>query len=227
MVVTDAGCGVPDHVVGEIVATGAGWCWILGSAGPFHLSGPMGVRGPRTVRCASDPPGAVGDPVALNVDVERWRAATPGPPALPHARRALARTLARATERDPADLAGLSMSDAIAVHGGRGAGLTPEGDDLLMGLVAGRRAVANPRARDEAALLADWATDAAGEPSRALLCHAARGELVEPAHDALAALLGADAEGLGVATPILLAWGASSGRALLAGLAAGVWGPTP
>lgn len=224
MEVTDAGCGVPDRVEGETVATGAGWAWVLGPDGPVHLTGPAGVRGPVTVRCSTDPRWELGDAVSLDIDLERWHGESPGRPAAEDARRALAGTVSPVTGRDPADLAALPMVDAISAHGGRGDGLTPEGDDLLMGLVAGRSAIRHPGATAESAALTDWAMREAGEPSRTLLGHAARGELIEPAHDALAALLAADPDGLRAATPGLLAWGASSGRALLAGLAAGVWG---
>lgn len=224
MTVLDAGCGVPDHVAGDIVAAGPGWLWMLTAAGPVQVTGPVGVRGPLSVRCAADPQGAVGEQMSLAITVERWKASPAPGPAPRAARRALVESLVPHPADHPAELANLSMEQAIVAHGGRGDGLTPEGDDLLLGLVAGRTAVAGQDAREEAALLDAWAVRAAGEPSRSLLRHAVRGELIEPAHDALAALVSADAERLEEAMPLLLGWGASSGRAVLAGLAAGVWG---
>ena len=116
----------------------------------------------------------------------------------------------------------LTMAEAFHRHGGRGPGLTPEGDDLLMGLVAGRRAARRPGADHEAAELTAWAERAAGEPSRSLLRHAAAGELVEPAHDVLAAAAADDPGALSDAARELVSWGASSGRALLTGLVAGM-----
>lgn len=224
MEVADAGCGVPDRVRGVAVATGVGWLWLNGAQGPVQVTGPAGLRGPLTVRCQADPRATVGEAVAFAVGVPRWRA-DPLPSRGPRGtRRRLAESLAPLTGRDPAMTAERDMSALIHDHGGRGTGLTPEGDDLLMGIVAGRLAVAAPGAAEDARLLGEWAAASAGEPSRSLLLHAARGELIEPAHDALAALVRADAAALAPAAARLVRWGASSGRALLAGLAGGVWG---
>ncbi len=90
---------------------------------------------------------------------------------------------------------------------GRGAGLTPAGDDLLAGYAAGLRLFWN-RARD-AQEVAEAAAVRTTSLSATLLRHAARGELPEPAHDLLER---------GDPEP-LRRFGHSSGRALLAGLA--------
>ena len=97
--------------------------------------------------------------------------------------------------------------DPIALLG-RGRGLTPEGDDVTIGYVAGRFLLGRP----------GWPLPsvsmlrAAGRTtslSRTLLIHAARGELPEPAHGLLQQ---------GDVDPIL-GLGHSSGRAMLLGLA--------
>jgi hypothetical protein len=90
---------------------------------------------------------------------------------------------------------------------GRGAGLTPAGDDLLAGYVAGLTLFLG--ARDEALAIAERAAPRTTSLSATLLRHAARGELPEPAHALLAR---------GDARP-LRAFGHSSGTWLLAGLA--------
>ena len=90
---------------------------------------------------------------------------------------------------------------------GRGGGLTPSGDDVLCGYVAGL-VLWHSRAGDAASI----ATAAAARTtllSATLLGHAARGELPEPAH---ALLERGDPEPL-------RRFGHSSGRAILLGLA--------
>ena len=90
---------------------------------------------------------------------------------------------------------------------GRGGGLTPSGDDVLCGYVAGL-VLWHGRAGDAASI----ATAAAARTtllSATLLRHAARGELPEPAH---ALLERGDPEPL-------RRFGHSSGRAILLGLA--------
>jgi Protein of unknown function (DUF2877) len=89
---------------------------------------------------------------------------------------------------------------------GRGPGLTPDGDDLITGYVAGL--VLFHRRTPEGALLAEAAAERTTSLSATLLRHAARGELPEPAHAYLEH--GSEAE--------LMAWGHSSGRMLLTGL---------
>jgi hypothetical protein len=90
---------------------------------------------------------------------------------------------------------------------GRGSGLTPSGDDILIGYVAGLALFHGDRATARAiAAVARRRTTAL---SATLLRHAAEGELPEPAHAALER---------GDVAP-LLSWGHSSGRSLLVGLA--------
>ncbi len=98
---------------------------------------------------------------------------------------------------------------------GRGAGLTPAGDDLLCGYVAG---LVLWHGRDlEAAAIAAAAAVRTTSLAATLLRHAAAGELPEPAH----ALLQEGDPGP------LRAFGHSSGRALMYGLALGCSAPGP
>ena len=90
---------------------------------------------------------------------------------------------------------------------GRGGGLTPSGDDVLCGYVAGL-VLWHGRAGD-AASIATAAAERTTLLSATLLRHAARGELPEPAH---ALLERGDPEPL-------RSFGHSSGRAILLGLA--------
>lgn len=89
---------------------------------------------------------------------------------------------------------------------GCGEGLTPSGDDLLLGFVAGL--VLFRHSRGLARHIAESAARRTTALSATLLRHAARGEVPEPVH---ALLERGDAGPLG-------RWGASSGRHLLHGL---------
>jgi hypothetical protein len=130
--------------------------------------------------------------------------------------------------------------------GGRGPGLTPEGDDVLAGLLLVVAAAAQPDAdvaadttaprvgpdasRPDAARRADvrdrLAEVAAGVRTTtiasAFLKWAARGQCIAPAHEALADLAVQGAHATTPACDRLTAIGASSGRALLTGIRLGL-----
>jgi hypothetical protein len=111
----------------------------------------------------------------------------------------------------PAALVRLSVDRRFALEpvrlAGRGAGLTPSGDDLLCGYAAGL--VLWHGRSEEATAIAGAAAALTTLLSGTLLRHAARGELPEPAH---ALLERGDPEPL-------RRFGHSSGRAILLGLA--------
>lgn len=94
----------------------------------------------------------------------------------------------------------------VAVIAGKGPGLTPAGDDLLAGYVAGLVLLHGQRSR--ASRLAERAASQTTAFSATLLRHAARGEVPEPVHILLAS---------GDSRP-LLAFGHSSGSWWLRGL---------
>ncbi len=98
------------------------------------------------------------------------------------------------------------VPDPIALAG-RGEGLTPAGDDLLIGYTAGL--VLFQHARRLAVAVAAAAGSRTTALSRTLLVHAAQGELPEPAHAFL---------GTGDPAP-LLRFGHTSGRWMILGLA--------
>jgi hypothetical protein len=98
------------------------------------------------------------------------------------------------------------MPDPLALAG-HGAGLTPYGDDVLAGYAAGLVLWHGDRRR--AAAIAEAAAARTTLLSATLLRHAARGELPEPAHALLEH---------GDPAP-LLAFGHSSGRGIVLGLA--------
>lgn len=169
---------------------------------PAAVSGGALVVGPLRIELAGarDAPApragelAVGWSVALEAARD---AVAPAPPALASGIAALA--------------AG-DLAHAVAQLAGRGDGLTPAGDDVLAGFAAWRwscgRPVALPAQRC-APLGRDY-----------LRC-AERGELPEPAAAVLNAIRDADPRRAARSAARLADWGASSGAALLWGIAAG------
>jgi hypothetical protein len=182
------------------------------------------------------------------VRVVRWRRARPALRAVtPDALRAAAGSaeahLAARAPALPADLHAVvrdvtgalgtgEVADAVELvrRGllGRGPGLTPSGDDLLAGLIAGVASLgaalgvaggALTRRVDELAdALVVVAPEATTAISATLLDHAARGEVAVPAAQLLHALTG-DGPVAG-ALDRLLTFGSSSGRDLAVGLLA-------
>ncbi len=105
---------------------------------------------------------------------------------------------------------------ATARLAGRGEGLTPAGDDVLAGFVAWRWAGGAP--------LALPARRCAPLGREYLRC-AERGELAQPAAAVMAAIRAGDATAAGRRAAGLAEWGASSGAALLWGMAAAAAAP--
>lgn len=126
---------------------------------------------------------------------------------------------------DPATAAQLARRTLL----GRGPGLTPSGDDVLAGLLAGVRLLGQAAPQDttgslvpavtrSGAAIAAAGTTSTTALSAALLQHAVRGEIAVPAERVLVALTGHRA--LVPALDRLLAIGSSSGRDLTLGLLA-------
>jgi hypothetical protein len=158
---------------------------------------------------------------ALRIDLSRARDA---PPPVPHAgslapgwRAALAAALdvvAPAPRQLAPGLDALAAGDlaaGVAALAGRGDGLTPAGDDALAGFAAWRwtrgAAVSFPAER-------------CAPLGREYLRGAERGELPQPAVAVLEAVLTGDPSAAARRARGLASWGASSGAALLWGLAA-------
>jgi hypothetical protein len=109
-----------------------------------------------------------------------------------------------------------AAEEAAAALVGLGAGLTPSGDDALVGftaaLTAARATLARPIARA--------AADAGARTTlvaRTYLDHAARGEYAERVHDLTAAVAAGDA----TAVARGMSWGATSGADLVLGILLG------
>jgi hypothetical protein len=122
----------------------------------------------------------------------------------------------------------LGVGDLAAMLGaagaliGRGPGLTPSGDDLLVGFSAALTATGHPLGRPFARGVAERARGATTDIAWAYLDHAARGEYAEHVHAVLRALLvGSDGD-LAIAVGRALAWGATSGADALTGIAVAI-----
>ena len=110
------------------------------------------------------------------------------------------------------------VADAVAALAGRGGGLTPAGDDVLAGFAAWRH-------RDgRAAALSGTGAGRCSPIGIAYLRCAERGELPEPAARAMRAVRDGDVRLARIRARALSAWGASSGAAILWGIAAAAEG---
>jgi hypothetical protein len=120
-------------------------------------------------------------------------------------------------------LAGNRRAAHLAARGliGLGSGLTPSGDDVLVGIEAALRALAGPMAGFLGGAIHD-VNDRTTVIAATFLRHAAAGEFAERIQVLLAALLGHEDEALPVAIQRAVAWGATSGTDCLLGVLLGL-----
>jgi hypothetical protein len=104
---------------------------------------------------------------------------------------------------------------------GLGPGLTPSGDDVLVGIEGALHALAQPSAGFLALAIGD-VEERTTDLAATLLRHAAAGEFAERLHTLLAALLGSDDESIPAAIGRAVAWGATSGTDCLLGVMIGL-----
>ena len=100
---------------------------------------------------------------------------------------------------------------------GRGAGLTPAGDDIITGAEAALHALAHPMAGFAGAVLADVESRTT-EVAAAMLRHAASGAFAERIHRLIQAILVDDLAPVGDPLRGAADWGATSGLDTLAGV---------
>jgi hypothetical protein len=222
LVVSEAGLGALGCEEGRVQAAGGGWAWLLGPRGPVHLTGAAGPRGPLTAVVDRVPALEPGARVRLDLGRARvWRTPPAPAPAAPDRIAAACAAVSAHRWNDPRALALGAEPLRRSIEGliGRGPGLTPAGDDALLGYLLARRALCGAApVRAEAALVLWAARRATGGPSRALLRWAARGEAPEPAAAMLAALLRAEGPALAPALRRLGAYGRTTGPAILTGM---------
>lgn len=220
----DVGLGVRevlDHPAeGRVVAVYSRAAYLQFPGGLLAVTSARAPAGPLHLRYPALPALRLGAPVwtdgfrltgpgwAVALDAPTWvgELSPPLPPAI--------------AVPDLAELAGLA-----ARLGGRGPGLTPAGDDVLAGALLAARARCGPAAEPELSAVA--ASVRTTDPAAAFLAWAARGQCIEPAHAVLLALAAGDECRARAAAARLVAVGASSGAALLAGLRLGRPSRTP
>ena len=112
-------------------------------------------------------------------------------------------------------------ADVAARLIGLGPGLTPSGDDVLVGIEAALHALAQPSAGFLALAIGD-VEERTTTLAATLLRHAAAGEFAERLHTLLAALLGSNDEMIPAAIGRAAAWGATSGTDCLLGVLIGL-----
>jgi hypothetical protein len=126
--------------------------------------------------------------------------------------------------------ASLRTRDTVAAHRhgagliGLGPGLTPSGDDYVLGL-ATACALLGPRAAAQRQILAGVIDDNAARTndiSHAAMAHAVRGRVRQSLVDLAIALADGDRAALGLRADRVIAIGATSGTDILAGLLAGL-----
>jgi hypothetical protein len=105
---------------------------------------------------------------------------------------------------------------------GLGTGLTPSGDDYLVGLLAALEATADPVHSSLATAIADGLPGRTTAVGEALIGHAVRGEFSERLHEVLIALAGGRPRDLARPIERAMAYGATSGSDTLVGLFAGL-----
>ncbi len=112
---------------------------------------------------------------------------------------------------------------AVAATGliGLGPGLTPSGDDALVGIEAALHALDSPMA-GFLSLALDDVEDRTTALAATLLRHAAAGEFAERLHTLIRALLGPDDGAIAMAIDRATAWGATSGTDSLVGVLIGL-----
>lgn len=118
-----------------------------------------------------------------------------------------------------ADLAGISTASAALA--GTGVGLTPSGDDFLIGIIFGIYAtLPQALARSLARVILHASTGRTNRISQAWLAAAAEGQAIRAWHDLVAAILSGDRPSVDQASQNLIELGHTSGADALTGFAA-------
>jgi hypothetical protein len=139
----------------------------------------------------------------------------PGDPWLARARVLIGTQLTALTAGDVA-----TAVDATVGLIGLGVGLTPSGDDYLVGLLAGLEASGNPARNVLAAAIATQAPGRTTTIGVSMLVHATRGAFAERLHDVLVAIASGRQDALSTLVGRAVAYGATSGSDTLVGMLA-------
>jgi len=239
MTTVDVGMGVRELTAepgtGTVVAVYDTAAYVRGAGGLFALTSTAAPPGPIHLRCRTLPEATTSETVWLDEDAvagagwsaglraPTWRPTLPDPsafgavPDVPPAE-LLDGPLPDAWPDHGDVLAAGDLTRAAEVLGGRGAGLTPAGDDVLAGILLSAATLWGPTPSAADAAKAARTNDIAA----AFLHWAARGQSIAPVHDLLHALACDDAAAARQALAALRSFGASSGSDLAYGLTLGL-----
>ncbi len=237
-------------VVGDVVERFSSGCYVrfgdelvaVGNVprGPLHVVVDGAQRdlgsGRSVMLRAGGPPATIAETAianALVIDLSRARLWAPSPPRGDE----LAALSASCSSLDVDALVASDLADvwdsacasiragdaqrAVEQLQGRGAGLTPTGDDVIAGLLLADAWTRPDRIAEERRIELAGAVRTTSL-SLSFLRWAAVGQSIEPVHRLVVAAASRDPERFAAATEAVAAIGGSSGRALLAGLAAGL-----
>jgi len=217
-----AGPGVPNELAGEVRVVTNDAAWIWAEHGPVVISSATALAGPITA-CTMPPEElARGHRVFLNHSDASGGDVVPAAPGYSGSPEVDRVELESGWLSERAEsLASGPAADVAAEIAGWGPGLTPSGDDVLIGYVLARRTVQREGHAGEVDDIVEVMRDRSGEPSLSLVRWAAKGQAFAVVMAALEALL-ENAPGDHRAVAALGSLGHESGRATLVGLAAGL-----
>jgi hypothetical protein len=201
------GLAIPDAAVRIDLSRALVWSPVLPAAARFTAAAELARTAAAARRLAADltPEGGLAPMLSGR--------ATPGDPWLVRARDLIGAQLEAIGTGDVATALGPTI-DLI----GLGVGLTPSGDDYLVGLLAGLDATGDPDRHAIGAAIAVRAPDRTTAVGAAALEHATRGAFSERLHDLLVALARGRLDDLEAPIRRAMAYGATSGSDTLVGL---------
>ncbi len=199
---TAAGWAIPSAGIGIETSRAITWSAVLPPAAMLDLTPKLARTAAVARRLASDsaPPGGL----ARTQPGDAWQVR--------------AWTLI-GNQRDALEAGGLVAALGPTVDLiGLGVGLTPSGDDYLVGLLAGFAAMGDPCGIELGAAIAAQAPTRTTTVGATALAHAAHGAFAERLHDVLIALAGGRFADLATSIERATAYGATSGSDTLVGL---------
>jgi hypothetical protein len=203
------GWSLPSAGIAIDSSRAVGWSPTLPAAAAFSLTPAVAWSADAVRRLAADraPEGGLA-PMLSDGD-------EPADPWLARARVLIGTQLTALTAGDVASAVGATVGLI-----GLGVGLTPSGDDYLVGLLAGLEASGNPARNVLAAAIATHAPGRTTTIGASMLVHATRGAFAERLHDVLVAIASGRQDALSTLIGRAVAYGATSGTDTLVGMLA-------
>ena len=210
---------IPDANIAIDITEAAPWSPKLAPAAQSRLPTELAsnLRAALPVAAAKAPRGGFGPLLAILVPPSHWLPEPDLPPLCEVAQRAMVAVLAG---RDVGDHQ--QAVEAARLLIGLGDGVTPSGDDFIVGMCAALRVAGHPCAEALATGCVRFARGRTTLVAETFLIHAARGEYSERVHTLLDALFHSSPDALPNQVAEVLGWGYSSGADLLLGVLLGL-----